>query len=86
MSLNRKQQKLLEFVFDKPTRANLKFGDVEKLLVSLGAMKFEGRGSRVAFVMPNGQKWEAHRPHPQKEARRYQIETLQEFLRGLGYE
>ncbi len=83
MDLNRKQLKLLESIFDKPTRANIKFADVEKLLVSLGAMKIEGRGSRVAFVMPNGIKWEAHRSHPQKEARKYQVDTLRDFLSRL---
>lgn len=84
MNLIRKQLKLLESIFERPTRANIKFGDVERLLISLGAIRIEGRGSRVAFVMPDGVKWEAHRPHPQKEARKYQIEALQEFLRSLG--
>jgi len=47
--------------------------------------KIEGSGSRVAFVMPGGEKWEQHRPHPQKEARKYQVESVREFLKRLGY-
>jgi len=83
MKLNRKQTKLIESVFAVPTRANIKFSDVEKLLISLGATKNEGSGSRVGFVMPNGLKWEAHRPHSQKEAKKYQIESLRDFLSKL---
>ncbi len=86
MELNRKQTKLIENIFAVPTRANIRFSDIEKLLTSLGAEKLEGRGSRVAFVMPSGLKWEAHRPHPQKEARKYQVETLRDFLSRLEIE
>jgi hypothetical protein len=78
--VNRKQQKIIDAVFTVPTLATIKFADVEKLLISIGADKIEGRGSRVGFVMANGLKWEAHRPHPGKEAKKYQIESLREFL------
>lgn len=81
--MNRKQQKVLDSIFAVPTSASIKFSDIEKLLVSLGAEKIEGRGSRVAFVMSNGAKWEHHRPHPNKEARKYQVESVREFLEGL---
>ena len=78
--MNRKQLKTLDSIFAVPTRANIKFGDLEKLMSALEAELIEGRGSRIAFVMPSGLKWEAHRPHPQKEAKKYQIESLREFL------
>lgn len=83
MKLNRKRTKLFESVFAVPTRANIKFADIEKLLVSIGGTKLEGSGSRVGLIMPNGLKWEAHRPHPQKEAKKYQIESLRDFLTKL---
>jgi hypothetical protein len=83
MNLSRKHTRLLDAIFSVPTRANIKFANIEQLLLAIGAEKYEGRGSRVAFVMPNGLKWEAHRPHPQKEARKYQIESLREFLQRL---
>ncbi|MGI8641542.1 MAG: type II toxin-antitoxin system HicA family toxin [Pyrinomonadaceae bacterium] len=81
--MNRKQQKILASIFATPTPASIKFSDIEKLLISLGAEKIEGSGSRVAFVMPNGAKWEHHRPHPNKEARKYQVESVREFLERL---
>ncbi len=75
---------MADAVFTAPTRANIKFADIEKFLTSLGAEKFEGSGSRVAFVLPNGSNWETHRPHPQKEARKYQVESLRELLEKIG--
>lgn len=75
----------MQAIFSVPTTASLKFADIEKLLVALGAEKFEGSGSRVAFVMSGGEKWEHHRPHPGKEARKYQVESVREFLKRLGY-
>ena len=84
--MNSKQQKTLDAINDKPTRANIRFTDIEKLLIALGAEKIEGKGSRVAFIMPNGVKWEAHRPHPQKEARKYLIDSVREFLERIDYE
>jgi len=83
--MNRKHQKTLQAILSVPTSASINFADIEKLLVSLGAEKFEGRGSRIAFVMPGGEKWEHHRPHPGKEARKYQVESVREFLKRLGY-
>ena len=84
--MNRRQQKTLDAINEKPTRANIRFKSIENLLVALGAEKIEGRGSRVAFVMPSGLKWEAHRPHPQNEARKYQVDSVREFLEKIDYE
>ena len=81
--MNRKQQRIFDAIFTTPTRANIKFSDIEKLLVSLGAVKVEGDGSRVSFEL-NGRQTFAHRPHPNKEAKKYQVEAFREFLRLAG--
>ena len=78
-------EKPLRAIYAVPTSASVKFSDIEKLLAALGAEKFEGSGSRVGFVMPGGEKWEQHRPHPNKEAKKYQVESAREFLKRLGY-
>ena len=83
--MNRKQDGILKSIFAVPTSASVKFVDIEKLLVSLGARVIEGRGSRIALVFPSGLKWEEHRPHPQKEAKKYQVESARRFLQKLGY-
>jgi hypothetical protein len=84
--MNRRHRKTIEAILAVPTRSGIKFADIERLFVSLGAEIVEGCGSRVAFVMRSGIKWEAHRPHPQKEAKKYQIEALREFLISIGVE
>lgn len=81
--MNKKQQKTLTSLFTLPTVASLNFADIEKLLIALGAEVIEGSGSRVAFEIKT-QKLFVHRPHPGKEARKYQIELFREFLISVG--
>ncbi len=82
--MNRKQQKTLDTIFSVPTKANIHFSDIEKLIVALGGEIEEGNGSRMSFWL-NGQSLFQHRPHPAKEARKYQVEAIREFLKRLGY-
>ncbi|MGI8787867.1 MAG: type II toxin-antitoxin system HicA family toxin [Pyrinomonadaceae bacterium] len=56
---------------------------MEKLLVALGAAVSEGSGSRLAFVIGD-YKLFVHRPHPSKEAKKYQVELVREFLVSAG--
>lgn len=81
--MNRKQKKIFEDVFTKPTKANILFSDLEKLTAGLGGDVIEGDGSRVKFSL-NGVQFFAHRPHPNKEAKKYQIESFREFLEMAG--
>ncbi|MBQ9682415.1 MAG: type II toxin-antitoxin system HicA family toxin [Neisseriaceae bacterium] len=77
--MNSKQQKTFNAIFTRPTQGNIRFCDIEKLVLALGGLIEEGNGSRVKFLL-NGCEWHGHRPHPEKEAKRYQIETLREFF------
>jgi len=81
--MNRKHQKTLRAIFSVPTSASINFADIEKLLIALGAEATEGRGSRLGFVL-NNQKLFVHRPHPAKEAKKYQVENFREFLKLAG--
>jgi hypothetical protein len=49
----------------------------------LGGEVREGDGSRVALVMGSGVK-HAHRPHPGKEAKHYQIREIRDWFTALG--
>lgn len=77
-----KHSKTLHSIFAKPTRASLAFADIEALLLALDAELMEREGSRVKFIL-RGAEWHAHRPHPGKEAKKYQIEQVREFLTRL---
>ncbi len=81
--MNNKHSKTIEAINSTPTLANIRFSDIESLLIALGADCAEGNGSRVRFLL-NGMEWYAHKPHPGKEAKRYQVEGVREFLHKLG--
>ena len=53
------------------------------LVKSLGGVVVEREGSRVKFELQN-ERWMCHKPHPGKEAKRYQIEEAREFLTRCG--
>ena len=71
-------------IFARPTRANIKWSDIESLFVSLGAVVEEGDGSRVHFDL-NGFGATFHRPHVQKETRRYAVIEVRKLLVQAGH-
>ncbi|RZI47648.1 type II toxin-antitoxin system HicA family toxin [Rickettsiales endosymbiont of Peranema trichophorum] len=77
--MNAKQKGILAAILSKPTRANILWSDIEKLIISLGGQIREGKGSAGVFIL-KGSVFPFHRPHPQKEAKRYQVELLRKFL------
>ena len=81
--MNSKQAKTLKAVFAEPVLANLHWADVEKLLLAVGCEMDEGNGSRVRFVL-NGEVETFHRPHPEKEAKRYQVRAARDYLARIG--
>ncbi|WP_240702436.1 type II toxin-antitoxin system HicA family toxin [Trinickia terrae] len=59
------------------------FSEIESLVVDLGGALHEGAGSRIAFEL-NGKRRYHHRPHPGKEAKRYQVEDLRDWFIEMG--
>ncbi|MEX3958690.1 type II toxin-antitoxin system HicA family toxin [Trinickia sp. EG282A] len=81
--MNSKHVKTLSAIFARPTPVSIVFGDIEALVVALGGQAREGAGSRVAFELWGTCKY-MHRPHPSKEAKRYQVEVLRTWFSELG--
>ena len=77
-----KHRRTLRAIFAKPTRGNIAFADIEALLVALGGEIREGEGSRVVLEV-EGKRVYLHRPHPGKEARKYQVEAVRDLLHSL---
>jgi len=77
--VNSRHRKTLEAIFAEPARANIEFAAIEKLLVALGGLVIEGWGSRVRFAFGD-RIVSFHRPHPQREAKLYQVEAVRAFL------
>lgn len=75
--------KTLQAVFADPVSGTIKWSSIEALLVGVGCVRIEGNGSRVRFEK-NGAVAAFHRPHPAKEAKRYQVRAARAFLIRLG--
>ena len=77
--MNARQRKTLEAVFADPVKSNIAWADIESLMVAVGCRVIEGSGSRVRFEF-KGIIAAFHRPHPAKEAKRYQVRDTREYL------
>lgn len=81
--MNSKHRKILISVFKDPVSGTIAWADIEALLVAAGAEVIEGSGFRVRFC--KGDAVETfHRPHPEKEAKRYQVRAARDFLSRIG--
>lgn len=78
-----KHSKTLAAIFARPTQGSIRFCDVEALVKALGGDVREGRGSRVVLQIGDTVK-HAHRPHPAKEAKKYQVEENRAWLQEQG--
>jgi hypothetical protein len=74
-----KHRKTLEAIFRKPTNGGIVFAEIESLVIALGGEVREGSGSPVAFELNDRRRY-LHRPHPGKDAKRYQVEEVREWF------
>jgi HicA toxin of bacterial toxin-antitoxin, len=81
--MNARHAKTLAALFRQPTPANVEWAAIEALLLAVGCVTVEGSGSRIQFVK-DGMIETFHRPHPAKEAKRYQVRAARDYLIRLG--
>ncbi|HUB92231.1 MAG TPA: type II toxin-antitoxin system HicA family toxin [Dyella sp.] len=82
-AMKAKHRRTLESIYATPTLGSVIFAEVEALIVALGGDIREGNGSRVVFELA-GSRIYLHRPHPGKEAKKYQVEELRKWLIEKG--
>ena len=82
-TMNNQQKSTLRAIFTKPTPSSLEWARIESLFAAAGARTIEGNGSRVRFEL-NGVIGTFHRPHPDKEAKPYQVRDARTFLEQAG--
>jgi hypothetical protein len=78
-----KHEKTLEAMRQIPSPSNLRWSDIEGLLVHFGAVVREGKGSAISISL-NGKRAYFHRPHPGDKADMGAIESALRFLRETG--
>ena len=81
--MNSKQRRTLTAIFGVPVAASLAWVDIEGLLKAVGCQVLEGPGSAVSFRYGDEVEF-FHRPHPAKEAKRYQVRAAKAFLARIG--
>lgn len=78
-----KHDKTLERVFQNPVLANIKWRDIETMLVSMGAEINERAGSRVVVKL-NGEAQVFHRPHPNPDTKKGAVLAVRKFLESAN--
>ncbi len=78
--MKRKHQKTLELIYSRPVSANIKWRDIETLLIELGAELSEREGSRIG-VRLFGDIRVFHRPHPSPDTDKGAVAAIREWLK-----
>jgi len=81
--VNNKHRRTLQAVFTNPIQGVIEWRAIESLFVAAGAKAIKGRGSRVRFVCGKVVAT-FHRPHPEKDAKPYQVRDARTFLEAIG--
>ncbi len=83
LTMNKAQQATLNALFDRPTRADIRWSAIESLMRALGGEVTERAGSRVAARL-NGVTAVFHRPHPRPETKKGAVDAVRQFLINAG--
>jgi hypothetical protein len=79
-----KHDKTLHDVFQKPTRADVRWSAVEAMVKKKGgAVKYNGNGS-AATITVGERRIVVHRPHPGDIMVKPMVEDVREFLARVG--
>jgi hypothetical protein len=78
--MNRKHQRTLDRIIEKPERSDIPWRDIERLITALGGDISEGRGSRVRIHL-NGVRAVFHRPHPERVTDKGAVSSVRRFLK-----
>jgi hypothetical protein len=77
--VNNKHRAVLEAIFERPTRADIRWSEIEAMIIACGGEVRQREGSRVALVL-NGVRSVFHRPHPQPTTKKGAIDAMGVFL------
>ncbi len=78
--MNKRNQRTLDRIVERPDRSDIPWSDIEKLIVALGGEMSEGRGSRVRIYL-NGVRSVFHRPHPKRVTDKGAVTSMRRFLK-----
>ena len=83
MNISSRHHRTLERIFTRPTPSDIRWSEIESLLLAVGVEIEERSGSRVALI-GDGRVLVVHRPHPQPVTARDTVRDLMRFLTSIG--
>lgn len=81
--MNKKQQKILNLIYKRPTSPDIAWSSIEALFKALGCEISEGSGSRVRVKL-NEIRAVFHRPHPSPYTDKGAVDSVRKFLINAG--
>jgi len=81
--MNSKNRATLEAISARPTRADIRWSDIEILVLASGGVVLEREGSGVALIL-NGVRSVFHRPHPKPSAKKGAVDAMRVFMKTAG--
>ena len=83
LKMKKKHQKILELIFARPVSANVRWSDIEALLIELGATIEEREGSRVLIRLFDERRV-FHRPYPTPTTDKGALASIRDWLLSNG--
>jgi len=81
--MNNAHRKTLDAIFARPTKADIRWAEIEALVRSCDGTVQEREGSRVALTL-NGVRAIFHRPHPKPTTKKGAVDAVRLFLTNAG--
>lgn len=81
--MKRRYQSTLELIFKRPVSGNIRWKEIEALLVELGATVEEREGSRIGVTL-FGSVRVFHRPPPSPETDKGAVASVRKWLEENG--
>ena len=81
--LSSRHRRTLEAVFERPTRSDIPWRDIERLFEALGGLVASGRGSRRRVKLRD-RRATFHEPHPERVTDKGAVESVRGFLKSAG--
>ena len=83
--LSSRHRKTLAAIFERPTRGDIPWRNIERLFEALGGSVATGRGSRRRVELGNDSAV-FHEPHPEKVTDKGAVVSVRGFLMNAGVE
>jgi HicA toxin of bacterial toxin-antitoxin, len=81
--LSSRHRATLTAVFERPTRSDIPWRDLERLFIALGGRVEGGKGSRRRVKLGD-RRAVFHEPHPEKVTDKGAVESARDFLVSAG--